>query len=341
MNEAVENIGARRLQTVMEKLLEDVSFDAEDRSGETLSSTRPSSSGSSPASPRTPTSAATCFSLVAHRERWNGLSIRLQPPIAAGSLSSQFNWETTYVFETESSYSCRGDRVRIAGVGPGPAVDDDYPNDDHANSADHDAACDHDTTTPDQPTTTPDGQPATTTQTTTTQTQPTTTPTEPAGCDDDPNHDDRDAGNRGNGGRHQGAASRSTTRVEQLVGKVDSVKGEGAIVNTGKARAEIPLASFGKNDKGLVVSVTKADLNSKAKKTETTTTTKTKTKPEPRPSSWAIERFAVAPDEALDEGRPQARPHAGKAEAAGRPGVAGLERVGPCRLPSRRRRERP
>jgi ATP-dependent HslUV protease ATP-binding subunit HslU len=36
VNEAVENIGARRLQTVMEKLLEDVSFEAEDRSGETL-----------------------------------------------------------------------------------------------------------------------------------------------------------------------------------------------------------------------------------------------------------------------------------------------------------------
>ena len=29
-------IGARRLQTVMEKLLEDVSFEAEDRQGETL-----------------------------------------------------------------------------------------------------------------------------------------------------------------------------------------------------------------------------------------------------------------------------------------------------------------
>jgi ATP-dependent HslUV protease ATP-binding subunit HslU len=36
VNEAVENIGARRLQTVMEKLLEDVSFDAENRRGETL-----------------------------------------------------------------------------------------------------------------------------------------------------------------------------------------------------------------------------------------------------------------------------------------------------------------
>ena len=36
VNEAVENIGARRLQTVMEKLLEEVSFDAEDRAGETV-----------------------------------------------------------------------------------------------------------------------------------------------------------------------------------------------------------------------------------------------------------------------------------------------------------------
>ncbi|QIK78428.1 ATP-dependent protease ATPase subunit HslU [Sphingomonas piscis] len=36
VNDAVENIGARRLQTVMEKLLEDISFEAEDRRGETL-----------------------------------------------------------------------------------------------------------------------------------------------------------------------------------------------------------------------------------------------------------------------------------------------------------------
>ncbi|MET0361553.1 MAG: ATP-dependent protease ATPase subunit HslU [Sphingobium sp.] len=36
VNERVENIGARRLQTVMEKLLEDVSFEAEDRNGETV-----------------------------------------------------------------------------------------------------------------------------------------------------------------------------------------------------------------------------------------------------------------------------------------------------------------
>ena len=36
VNDAIENIGARRLQTVMEKLLEDVSFSAEDHTGETL-----------------------------------------------------------------------------------------------------------------------------------------------------------------------------------------------------------------------------------------------------------------------------------------------------------------
>jgi ATP-dependent HslUV protease ATP-binding subunit HslU len=36
VNSSIENIGARRLQTVMEKLLEDISFEAEDRKGETL-----------------------------------------------------------------------------------------------------------------------------------------------------------------------------------------------------------------------------------------------------------------------------------------------------------------
>lgn len=36
VNAQVENIGARRLQTVMEKLLEDISFEAEDRQGTTL-----------------------------------------------------------------------------------------------------------------------------------------------------------------------------------------------------------------------------------------------------------------------------------------------------------------
>ncbi|MEM6267447.1 MAG: AAA family ATPase, partial [Pseudomonadota bacterium] len=36
VNESVENIGARRLQTVMEKLLEEISFEAEEHIGETV-----------------------------------------------------------------------------------------------------------------------------------------------------------------------------------------------------------------------------------------------------------------------------------------------------------------
>ncbi len=36
VNETVENIGARRLQTVMEKVFEDLSFEAEEREGQTV-----------------------------------------------------------------------------------------------------------------------------------------------------------------------------------------------------------------------------------------------------------------------------------------------------------------
>ncbi len=36
VNSNVENIGARRLQTVMERVLDEVSFTAPDRSGETI-----------------------------------------------------------------------------------------------------------------------------------------------------------------------------------------------------------------------------------------------------------------------------------------------------------------
>ena len=36
VNEKVENIGARRLQTIMERLVEEISFTAEDMSGTTL-----------------------------------------------------------------------------------------------------------------------------------------------------------------------------------------------------------------------------------------------------------------------------------------------------------------
>ena len=36
-------------------------------------------------------------------------------------------------------------------------------------------------------------------------------------------------------------------------------------MSTGKARAEIPLTSFGKSDKGLVVGITKAELDAQEK----------------------------------------------------------------------------
>jgi len=36
INASVENIGARRLHTVMERLLEEISFDASDRKGESI-----------------------------------------------------------------------------------------------------------------------------------------------------------------------------------------------------------------------------------------------------------------------------------------------------------------
>jgi hypothetical protein len=114
------------------------------------------------------------------------------------------------------------------------------------------------TTTQTQPATSPTDPATTTTQTTTTQTQPAAgavTLATPADI-------------------KAGALVLDQTGAE--VGKVDSVDADGAIVNTGKARAEIPLTSFGKSDKGLVVSVTKADLDSKA---ETKTDTKTEVKP--------------------------------------------------------------
>jgi hypothetical protein len=107
------------------------------------------------------------------------------------------------------------------------------------------------TTTQTQPATTPEGQPATaTTQTTTTETQVTAATTADVK-----------------------AGVSVYDQSGALVGKIDSAKGDAAIVNTGKARAEIALSSFGKNDKGLVISVTKADIEAQAK-----TKTKAKTK---------------------------------------------------------------
>ena len=53
VNVAVENIGARRLQTVMERVLDEVSFTAPDRAGETVTVDAAFVEGASATSPGT------------------------------------------------------------------------------------------------------------------------------------------------------------------------------------------------------------------------------------------------------------------------------------------------
>lgn len=50
-----------------------------------------------------------------------------------------------------------------------------------------------------------------------------------------------------------------------LVGTIESVDAEGAVVATGDARAKLPLGSFGKNGHGLVISLTRAELEDAAR----------------------------------------------------------------------------
>ena len=119
-------------------------------------------------------------------------------------------------------------------------------------------------TTTTQPTTTPEGQPATTTQTTTTATQPTTTPEgDPATTTTQTTTTETQVTAATADDVKAGVSVYD--QAGALVGKADPVKDDGVVVNTGEARAEIPLTSFGKNAKGLVISVTKAELEAKAK----------------------------------------------------------------------------
>ena len=66
VNERTENIGARRLHTVMERLLEQVSFDAADKSGSTVVVDAPSSTAISARSRKTKTCRATSSDDCAH-----------------------------------------------------------------------------------------------------------------------------------------------------------------------------------------------------------------------------------------------------------------------------------
>jgi len=51
-----------------------------------------------------------------------------------------------------------------------------------------------------------------------------------------------------------------------LVGKIASVSGKNAVVSAGTVKASIPISSFAKNDKGLVIAMTKAEIEAAAKK---------------------------------------------------------------------------
>jgi hypothetical protein len=50
-----------------------------------------------------------------------------------------------------------------------------------------------------------------------------------------------------------------------VVGKIVSSSAKGAVLDTGTVKATIPLSSFGKSDKGLVLSMTKREIDAKAK----------------------------------------------------------------------------
>lgn len=50
----------------------------------------------------------------------------------------------------------------------------------------------------------------------------------------------------------------------EMVGTVESVNANGAVVATGNSRVQIPVSSFGKNEEGLVLAMSKAELDAAA-----------------------------------------------------------------------------
>lgn len=50
------------------------------------------------------------------------------------------------------------------------------------------------------------------------------------------------------------------------VGKVESVSAKGAVLNTGKVKVTVPISSLAKSDKGLVIAMTKSQIEAAAKK---------------------------------------------------------------------------
>ena len=130
------------------------------------------------------------------------------------------------------------------------------------------------TTTTNSTTTAVPGTPATPAQTQTTTTQSTTTtPTDATGKPTGPSE--------GSTTTESATAAQAATAADVkagvsvfdqnggLVGKVESVSSKGAVVSTGKVKASIPISSFAKNDKGLVIAMTKAEIDAQAKKSAT------------------------------------------------------------------------
>jgi hypothetical protein len=62
------------------------------------------------------------------------------------------------------------------------------------------------------------------------------------------------------------------------VGAIEKVEGANAVVYTGTKRATLPLTAFAKNDKGLLISMTQAQLNSAVAAAEAQTTSALATK---------------------------------------------------------------
>ena len=51
-----------------------------------------------------------------------------------------------------------------------------------------------------------------------------------------------------------------------VVGKIVSAKGKTAVIDTGTTKASVPISSLGKSDKGLVIGMTKSEIEAAAKK---------------------------------------------------------------------------
>ena len=131
------------------------------------------------------------------------------------------------------------------------------------------------TTTTNSTTTAVPGTPAAPAQTQTTTTKSTTTtPTEPAtGTPVGPSASSTTTSTT----TRSAAATKAATAADVkkgvsvydqnggAVGKIDSVAGKNAVLNTGSVRATVPISSFAKNDKGLVIGMTKSEIDSQAK----------------------------------------------------------------------------